>query len=188
MTTAPMDQVLRNAFLCGVSEAFPKRYAGMCETVFSNGSFSFIDVIDYLLEAIGPANVDVCAWVANSRDVRKIDAALKGMRINKFRFIFDRVFVHKHQKLYERLVKDNGPDCIRFTLTHAKFAMIYNEKADFVIETSANLNRNPRIEIFRITENRVYREFFNSFYDRFFAQPLDESKNMPISVGFPDGL
>jgi hypothetical protein len=157
----------------------------MCETVFSNGSFSFIDVIDYLLAAVGPADVDVCAWVANSRDIRKIDQSLKEMKVSRFRFIFDRVFVHKHQKLYKRLIEENGPDCIRFTLTHAKFAMIYNDKADFVIETSANLNRNPRIETFRITENRVYRQFFSSFFDRFFEHPLDDSKNMPISVGFP---
>lgn len=171
MTKAPKPKKLTKSFQTDVEDAFPRIYRGMCEFNFNDGAFSFPDVIEHVLAVTGPAFLDISTWVASKASVRQIEEFLEDTSIHNFRFLVDRGFVANRKELYQQIKLIHGDDAIRTTRNHAKFCLIYNEKWDFVIETSANLNKNARLENFRITEDRSYRLFFSSVFDPFFELP-----------------
>ena len=147
-----------------VEEAFPKIEKNMCEFTFFNGAFSLIDVIDYVLEKTGTACVDISSWVASYASFNHIIDFLEDQKLNKMRFLMDSGFARTRKELYNHIQKWY-PDSIALTKTHAKFVLIYNNEYSFVIETSANLNKNNRLESFRITEDNKYCDFFKSTFD-----------------------
>jgi hypothetical protein len=152
-----------------VEEAFPKIEKDMCEFTFSNGSFSLIDVIDYVLESSGTANIDISSWVASYASINHIIDFLEDQKLNKMRFLMDSGFKRTRKELYDHIQKWY-PDSIALTSTHAKFVLIYNDDFNFVIETSANLNKNNRLESFRITENKEYCDFFRQTFNDIYSK------------------
>ena len=164
---APKTDLIRKAGDCYADEAFPNLEKGMCEFALSNGSFSLIDLLDYILEFTGSANMDISTWVASYASVRHVEDFLEENRIHNFRFLVDRGFVNTRRPLYNKIIQIYG-DVVAVCSNHSKFTIIYNEKYNFVIETSANLNKNNRLENFRVTEDKDYCDFFRGVFDEFF--------------------
>jgi hypothetical protein len=182
MSKAPMPKKVRKTRACDVEDAFPHRYKGMCEFAFNDGSFSFVDVIDYLLESTGKAHVDISTWVASTASTKKIEDFLEDSTIHGFRFLVDKGFVANRKPLYDHIVNLYG-DVVRVTKNHAKFCLIYNNEWNFVIETSANLNKNARLENFRITEHLGYRQFFSGVFNSFFDCPSQKfTENLKFAL------
>jgi hypothetical protein len=153
------------AFNKAVDEAFPKIYKNMSEYAFSNGSFSLIDVIDYVLETAGSSTVYLSSWVASQASINHmIDFFEDQAKINDFHFLLDPMFKSKQEQLYN-LIKTHYPGKITEMSNHAKFTVIFNENWNFVIETSANLNKNRRLENFRITEDLNYCYNFKLIFE-----------------------
>ena len=163
-----------------VEEAFPEIKKGMCEFTFSNGSFSLIDVIDYLLEKTGKANIDVSSWVASYASINHIIDFLEEQKINNMRFLMDSGFKRTRKELYQHIQKWY-PGKTALTSIHAKFVIIYNEEYNFVVETSANLNKNNRLESFRITEDKTYCDFFRKTFNDIFDKSTGEGGLIPIN-------
>ena len=61
-----------------------------------------------------------------------------------------------------------GPEAIRSTRTHAKFALVRNEAWNVVITSSMNLNLNPRCEQFEMTDDVERCGMFAGFVDALF--------------------
>lgn len=163
-----------------VEEAFPLIKKDMCEFTFSNGAFSLIDVIDYLLEKTEISNVDISSWVASYGSFNHIIDFLEDQKLNKMRFLMDSGFARTRKELYNHIQKWY-PDSIALTQTHAKFVLIYNDNFNFVIETSANLNKNNRLESFRITENKEYCDFFRNTFDDIYNKSRGNGGMIPIN-------
>ena len=75
-----------------------------------------------------------------------------------------------------------GPDSIRATRSHAKFVLIRNEAWAVLITTSMNLNLNPRIEQFEMTDDAARADLFAEFADALFdelAEGSTEDRQMP---------
>ena len=80
------------------------------------------------------------------------------------------------------MLLDKFGDCIRTTRIHAKFFVIRNEKWNIVVRTSANLNKNLRLENFEIDENKDFADFFQKFFDEAFKQiAVNENHRLPSS-------
>jgi hypothetical protein len=139
---------------CYVEEAFPVLKAGMSEVVLSNGSFSCMDLIEYLLDFTGPAYVDCATWCAGSASLRSIENFLES-EILKFRLIIDggAANVMRKDGFQNQVVSRFGEDSIVRCLNHAKFFLVYNRAWRFVVLTSANFNRNNRMEFFNVFED-----------------------------------
>ncbi len=176
---APKTDLIRKAGNCYADEAFPNLYHGMCEYAISNGSFSLIDLLDYILEFTGKAHMDISTWVASYASVRHVEDFLEENHIHNFRFVVDRGFLNTRKVLYNQIRQIHG-DVIAVTSNHAKFTIIYNDEYNFVIETSANLNKNNRLENFRITENKEYCDFFRNVFNQIFS--LHKSGNLSKST------
>lgn len=152
-----------------VEEAFPIIEKDMCHYAFSNGSFSLVDVIDYILEKTGSSEISISSWVASKASIDHIIDFLESNRLSKFRFLMDSGFQRTRRPLYDFIKKEFG-ECIALTQNHCKFTVIRNENYNFVIETSANLNKNNRLENFRITEGKEYCDFFMKTFNDIFEK------------------
>ena len=140
----------------------------------TKGQFSLFNIIQVVLEKTGPADVLISTWTAAGADTKQAKEFLQNGLIRKIRWIVDRSFMSR-QPEYCRILLNEFGDCIRTIRTHAKFIVITNERWHFVIRTSMNLNSNPRIEDFEISEDREFADYFLRFADEIFTthDPVD---------------
>lgn len=160
-----MNQFIKNS---SPRELFPDFKKGYSAFGMNNGSFSFGDVIEYILQNIGPAHALISSWVASQAASEKVVEWLGNRRLISARFLLDRMFTETRRTVYDYIVKKFGGDSIRTSRVHTKFCVLYNAEWFVVIETSANLNKNLRLESFRITEDESYCMFFKTMFDNFF--------------------
>lgn len=82
----------------------------------------------------------------------------------------------KHGRNYAREFKTiadrNGWNMI-VANNHSKIILMRTETAHYVLETSSNLNENPKIEQYSFENSKEVYDFYNHFFDCIFggAQP-----------------
>jgi hypothetical protein len=159
-------------------EMFPNFKKGYSAFGMNNGSFSFGDIIEYVLSKTGPAHALISTWVASQAATTKVCQFLNDNRFLSVRFLVDRMFSESRKPVYDYIVENFGLDAIRTSRCHTKFCVLYNDDWSVVIETSANLNKNLRLEGFRITESEDFCGFFRDMFDDFFnvIAPSDNTK------------
>lgn len=150
-------------------EMFPGLGKDYAAFGFNNGCFSFGDVIEYCLQTTGPAHALISSWVASWAATTKVCDFLDTGRFLSCRFLLDRMFSTTRKKVYDFIVNKYGTESIRTSRIHTKFCVLYNDQWFVVIETSANLNKNLRLETFRITENERFARFFINLFEDLFA-------------------
>jgi len=148
----------------------------------TKGQFSIIDIIEYVLNHTGKANVMIATWTAAQADIKKAFEFLQSDKIQDIKFIVDRGFVNRQKEYCNELIEKFGDDSIRFLRIHAKFIVIQNDEYNFVIRTSMNLNENKRFENFEITEDLEFCEYFKDFFNITFnsVQKNDFSGNINV--------
>lgn len=137
---------------------------GMDVVGLTFGQFSLIDLIDAVLEITGPAHVTISTWSAGFYDV---DAARKFRddgRLLSTRFLMDSSD-KRRQATPGDVIDLFGVESVRTTRSHAKFALIRNDGWDVVITSSMNLNLNPRVEQFELTDDADRCDLFARFVD-----------------------
>lgn len=179
LTETPKNTHILRGLGFDVDEAFPTLRPGMSEFVLSNGYFSFADLIEYLLETTGPAWLDVATWVASGEALGQIEHLISSRQIHRARFLIDPIATRaarKDRKILETINKIGGD--VRLLKNHCKFAVLYNHNWNFIVETSANLNKNLRVESWRVSESATYAGFFRRLVDFVF-------ENFPAGVECP---
>ena len=128
------------------------------------GQFSLIDLIEATLEITGPADVTISTWSAGFYDV---DAAVRfrdnGLLLS-CRFLMDSM-PKRGQATPGDVGELFGVDSIRTCNSHAKFVLIRNDAWHVVITSSMNLNLNPRLEQFEMTDDAERYAFFDAFVE-----------------------
>lgn len=135
----------------------------------SVGQFNLIDIIEYILETTGPADVTLATWTAAGSNIDKAFKFLESGKIRKMRVIVDPSFKARQPEYCANLMQ-YFPNSVRTIPTHAKFTLIQNENWNFVLQTSMNLNQNKRLENFNLSENFEFAEFFRKFSDDVFEK------------------
>ena len=115
----------------------------------SDGRWGFVDALWAILKKTGPADVAISTWTAAGADIEDVHALIKSALIRSVTFFVDRSFVSRQGKFCAVLRNKFGDDSIRLWDGHAKFALIQGQNFSCVYLTSANLNKNPRIENFQ---------------------------------------
>ncbi len=161
---------------------------GMRRFGFTAGQFSMSDLIQHILNQTGPANLYISTWAASSEGLKKTFEFLNNGKLRNIRFMIDSGAKQYRDNQFGALLDKFG-DCIRTTRIHAKFFVIRNEKWDIVVRTSANLNRNLRLENFEIDENKDFADFFQRFFDEAFSQiAVNENHQLKSSQKLKDVL
>ena len=135
----------------------------------TKGQFSISDVIQHCLTPTGPATVDIATWTAALGDIKRAENLLRDGRITRIRFMVDPSFKSRKPEFCKTLVETFGDGCIRTVNSHAKFAIIRNAEWDLAIRTSMNLNTNPRLENFEISDDPNLAQFFTGIVDQVFG-------------------
>ena len=149
------------------------------------GQFSLLDLVDATLEITGPADVTISTWSAGFYDV---EAALRfrdSGRLRSIRFVMDSS-AKRGQATVGDVGEIFGADCVRATRSHAKFVLVRNASWDVLITTSMNLNLNPRLEQFEMTDDSVRAALFGEFVDALFVELVEgdtEDRQMPNLSG-----
>ena len=154
---------------------------GMRRFCFSAGQFSFSDLIEYILYQTGPADLYLSTWAASKEGLKRAFDFLDNRMIRKIRFMIDTGAKQYRDEQFGKLLDKFG-DCIRTTRIHAKFAVIRNDEWNIVIRTSANLNKNLRLENFEMDDDKEFADFFQTFFDEAFKQiAVDENHRLKSS-------
>ena len=116
---------------------------------FTKGQFSFVDLIDAVLDLTGPAAVTVATWTAAVADASFLGGWCRQGRIKNFRLLIDYSFLTRRggAEAVDAVIENFGPDAVRVTRTHAKWGLVAGADATVAILTSMNLNKNPRFEL-----------------------------------------
>lgn len=135
----------------------------------NKGQFSLLDLIAATLAQTGPGAVTVSTWTPGRAEMESVAQMLDAGYVTDFRLLVDRSFVTRHPEYVTRIHRVLGPQAIRQTRTHAKFALIEAGDYRITIRTSMNFNRNPRYEQFDLDDDAVIFAFFeaavNELYD-----------------------
>lgn len=147
----------------------PKFPAGESWHVISHGN---IDALSYLRHALaGVTHFDfvlLSTWCIASEDMIELQAWLDAGRIDRLTLAVGEIFPSQYgdeHALALRLVESYGARLI-VARNHSKVILASLEADDYylVMEGSANVNTNPRIEQTAIHCDRALLEFYRDFY------------------------
>lgn len=133
------------------------------------GQFSLLDLIQAALEITGPADVVISTWSAGFYDVGAAERFRDSGAIRRIRFVMDSSD-KRGQVTAGDVGSIFGAESIRTSRSHAKFAILTNAAWSVVITSSMNLNLNPRLEQFEMTDDPERAAMFLGFVDALFDE------------------
>jgi hypothetical protein len=111
----------------------------------------------------------VSTWTAAAAEIDFAHALLADGRLLSLRFVVDFSFPRRQPEYCAALRERFGDAAIRITKNHAKFCLIENDGWSLVIRTSANLNRNRRLENFEISDDPGMAAYVREVCDELFG-------------------
>ena len=107
------------------------------------------------------------SWCMASEDVAEIRSWVERGYIGRIDFYIGEIFKASYYKQYEELIalcKELGGRVCMFR-NHAKVIVALGERFDAVIESSANVNTNPRTEQTCVTVDTELAIWYKNFFD-----------------------
>jgi hypothetical protein len=155
---------------------------------FTKGQFSLIDIIEELLEKIGPSHLSISTWTAGNADVLRISDLLASGKLEGLRLLVDGSFAQRQPDILKSVVRHFGNSSLRVCNNHAKFFVMDSGETRVACKTSMNLNLNPRFEDFDITCDQELCDFLERIMRDLWEQsdgPVSKQKAMAL---FPHQL
>ena len=150
-------------------------------------SFGDVDCLTYLRIIVKQQKIKyllIAAWVMAITDAEEIKKWLDAEYIHRIDFYMGEIFPKQYTGVYqftlENLLKNGGR--IAVFRNHSKVMAGFGEKFDFAIESSANINTNPRCEQTAITINTELARFYKDFYDGIRSFNHDCDDWMPYKI------
>ena len=129
-----------------------------------------IDALSYLKIILRAQDLDYClfsTWCMAAEDVYQMEDWLASGKIKKMDAYVGEIFPGTYKQEYALLkpiIESYGGRVAVFR-NHSKIFAGYGDKFYFGIETSANINTNPRTENGCITIDRELFEFYKTYFD-----------------------
>lgn len=164
-TNKPRRTVRRTINAATAAEAVGPITSGAEIYGLSKGQFSLIELIEYLLDTTGPADLTISTWTAAGADLAHTAGFLADGRVRSCRWLVDFSFPSRQPGYCAQLVERFGDASVRTTANHAKFVMIRNDKWNVVVRTSMNLNLNLRLESYEISDDADLADWLSTIVD-----------------------
>ena len=144
-------------------------------------SFGDVDALTYMRVIVKQQKIKyalVSSWCMASEDIAEIKSWLERGYIGRVDFYVGEIFKASYYKQYQELnalCKELGGR-VAICRNHAKIMVLLGEHFDATIESSANVNTNPRIENTVITVDTELARFYKNFFDgiKSFERNFDE--------------
>lgn len=145
----------------------------------TKGQFSLAELIAAALEKTGPAALTLSTWTAANADLADVEQLLKAGAITRARFLIDLTLQRRFPAIAQTMRDRFGVRSIRITRNHSKFFQLHAPERGWTVtcKTSMNLNTNPRLENFDITNEPGTFAFFDRFVSDIFEQTDPELQN-----------
>lgn len=130
-----------------------------------------VDSLSYLKCVLRQQDLDYCllsTWCMAGDDVLQIEEWLQAGKIKRLDAYLGEIFPGSYKMEYARLVEVfEKYKCGRIAIfkNHSKIYAGIGDKFAFGIETSANINTNPRTENGCLTIGKEIFEFYKSYFD-----------------------
>ena len=146
------------------------------EKLKENTSYNFItggdvDALSYLKIVLNEQNLDYLlfsTWCMAAEDILQIDEWIQQGKIKKIDAYLGEIFPNSYKIEYKMMLNlFEKYKCGRIAIfkNHSKIFAGYGEKYYFGIQTSANINTNPRTENGNITLSKELFQFYKSYFD-----------------------
>lgn len=138
--------------------------------ILSTGDIDVLSLLRHLLAGAGHFDyVLMTTWRINREDLEQIDAWLNAGKIEEWHLLIDQRFgrlAPDEYQLSRRMVADFGGS-VTTCLNHSKVTLCSNEAANtwLVVESSANVNTNRRLEQSAIHHSRPLFDFYREAFD-----------------------
>jgi len=134
-------------------------------------TFGDIDALSYLLFVAKQQKIKYClisTWAMGNKDIEEIEKLLEKGIIEHIDFFVGEIFKARYSKEHQML-KDlhtkYGSKVVLFR-NHSKIMCIKGYRYDCLIESSANVNRNPRCENTVITVDTGLTDWYIDFFEK----------------------
>ena len=122
----------------------------------------------------------ISTWCMAMEDCNEIEGWIKAGYVGRCDFYIGEIFKASYYPEYEKLTaicKEHGGRVCMFR-NHSKVMVLLGERFDAVIESSANVNTNPRSEQTVITVDKGLAAWYKEIFDgiRSFERHFDEVK------------
>ena len=153
---------------------------------FTSGDFSIIDVVRAVVKRMSGPSLVLSTWTAAGADMQHVYDWLASGGVSGARWIVDRSFQNRQPELCQALRDKFGDAAIRVQRVHCKFVMVADAERRVLIQTSANLNRNMRIENVSVSPCPVLFDAYSGLVADIFGTQLpgdgfDASENVTAS-------
>lgn len=130
-----------------------------------------VDALSYLKLILRQQDLNyllLSTWVMAADDIMQIEEWLQQKKIIKLDAYMGEIFPNSYKFEYKKLKEVfKRYNCGRIAVfkNHSKIFAGYGNKFHFGIETSANINTNPRTENGCITIDKAIYEFYRNYFD-----------------------
>lgn len=130
-----------------------------------------VDSLSYLKCVLRQQNLEYClfsTWCMASDDVLQFEEWLQSGKIKKLDAYVGEIFPNSYKHEYNALKRIITPEIGKIVVfkNHSKIYAGYGDKFHFGIETSANINTNPRTENGCITIGKDIFQFYFDYFDK----------------------
>ncbi len=153
------------------------------ETSYHIMSSGDIDALSYLRHIVNGMPLDrltLSTWCMNLDDAQWLFAMQDSGKLDIIRLYFGEIMPGTYPDVYEYVSAMERAGRCQMTIArnHSKIMLGYNEPNDsaYVIESSANVNTNPRIEQTAIHTSKPLHDFYADFFDR--VQCIDKRQRV----------
>ena len=133
----------------------------------SNGDIDSLSYLKHIIKQQSLKYVLFSTWCMANDDVFQLKEWIDSKKIIRLDAYCGEIFPGSYKKEYNNLCKIvkecNGR--VAICKNHSKIYAGYGEKFYFAIESSANINTNPRIENTTVHIGKDIYDFYKSFYD-----------------------
>lgn len=166
-----------------------RKFLGFCEDVesfargcdeghevvgFTSGQFSIIDVISSVLSRLGGGSLVLSTWTAAGAELDHVMEFIDSELVKNVRWIVDRSFQNRQPALCLKMRNSFGDESIRVQRVHCKFALVHNGQNGVTIQTSANLNKNARIENVSVSSCPVLFSAYSELVEEIFETQMPQ--------------
>ncbi len=143
-----------------------------------------VDALSYLKVILRHQDLEHClfsTWCMANDDVLQIEEWIKAGKIKKLDAYVGEIFPNSYRIEYDELKRIITPNIGRIAVfrNHAKIFAGYGKKFAFGIQTSANINTNPRAENGCIVVGKEIYEFYKEYFDGIISFDLNRKEVNP---------
>lgn len=130
-----------------------------------------VDSLSYLKCVLRVQKLHYCllsTWCMGAQDIYEISEWIKNGTIEKMDFYVGEIFPNQYRvewQMLQDLIRETNCGRVACFRNHSKIYAGYGDKFHFAIETSANVNTNPRTEQGVITQGKEIYDFYKSYFD-----------------------